>query len=172
MVMVFSGCQQGQAPAKSKYMTASESLAKSRNVTRGNSSKLAGASDGGMKPSHLTPPSHATLTRTPPKAAAGGSAAAPTPSSQPVPDMPGWDTAEKSKNLRRYHAYVVREGDTNFQAVAKKIYGDSRNWKAIAKANPKVDGDKLRPGQVILVPPPPENLAPTTTPATQPEPLH
>lgn len=52
--------------------------------------------------------------------------------------------------------YVVRAGDAGFWAIAEKVYGDGRYWPLIAKANPSVDANALRPGQKLIIPPPPK----------------
>ncbi len=43
--------------------------------------------------------------------------------------------------------YTVQQGDT-FQQLAKRFYGDARQWQKIARAN----GGQLRPGVTILIP--------------------
>ena len=51
--------------------------------------------------------------------------------------------------------YTVQEGDTLI-SIARKYYGDGRKWKRIYMANQNVltSPDSLRPGQVLVIPPP------------------
>lgn len=52
-----------------------------------------------------------------------------------------------------YGLYEVQRGDT-LSAIAKKIYGDAKAWRAIAALNEDnlPDPDKLRPSQVLKLP--------------------
>jgi len=64
--------------------------------------------------------------------------------------------------------YVVQKGDSGFWAIAAKYYGDGRHWTLIAKANPGVDTNALRPGKKLIMPPKPiarVNLTTTGNPA-------
>ncbi|MCD6304148.1 MAG: LysM peptidoglycan-binding domain-containing protein [Planctomycetes bacterium] len=54
-----------------------------------------------------------------------------------------------------HRTYVVQKGDAGFWAVAEKVYGDGRLWQLIAKANPGVDSNALRPGKKLIIPPKP-----------------
>jgi len=56
-----------------------------------------------------------------------------------------------------FRAYTVKTGD-QIMTIAKRLYGDTRHWQAIAKANPEVDPQKLRVGQTIRVPKDPGNI--------------
>ncbi|MFG0274682.1 MAG: LysM peptidoglycan-binding domain-containing protein, partial [Phycisphaerales bacterium] len=47
----------------------------------------------------------------------------------------------------RFTEYTVERGDDMWK-IARKVYGDRDRWDAIAKANPTVDPQKLRAGQV------------------------
>lgn len=49
--------------------------------------------------------------------------------------------------------YTVGTDDRTFQDVAKKVYGDSDQWKRIADANPQVSGGELKVGQELTIPP-------------------
>ncbi|GAF99472.1 unnamed protein product, partial [marine sediment metagenome] len=51
--------------------------------------------------------------------------------------------------------YVVQKGDAGFWGVAVKVYGHGKYYKQIAKANPGVNSETLRPGQRLLIPPKP-----------------
>ena len=50
------------------------------------------------------------------------------------------------------HIYKVQAGDTDMMVVSQKVYGDSKDWEAIAKANPQMDPKKLEVGQELLIP--------------------
>jgi nucleoid-associated protein YgaU len=52
-------------------------------------------------------------------------------------------------------AYEVQKGDSGFWAIAEKVYGDGRLWPLIAKANPSVDSNALKPGVKLTIPPKP-----------------
>ena len=58
-----------------------------------------------------------------------------------------------AKPAEHQYVYTVKAGETTLQAVAKKVYGDDKNWKMIADANPKADPSKLTVGQTLVVPP-------------------
>jgi len=51
--------------------------------------------------------------------------------------------------------YTVQEGDT-LTSIARRYYNDGRKWKRIYMANQNVltSPDSLRPGQVLVIPPP------------------
>ncbi len=53
--------------------------------------------------------------------------------------------------------YTVRLND-DIMTIAKRLYGNSRHWQAIAKANPGVDPQRMRVGQKLLVPKDPGNI--------------
>lgn len=56
-----------------------------------------------------------------------------------------------------YMEYIVRKNDT-LTGIAKEIYGRASLWTRIRDANPgKINsqGTNIRPGMVILIPPPP-----------------
>jgi len=48
-------------------------------------------------------------------------------------------------------SHVVASGET-MSSIAKAIYGNSKFWKAIAKANPSVDPDAMKAGQKLNIP--------------------
>jgi len=50
--------------------------------------------------------------------------------------------------------YIVAKGDT-LSEIAQALYGRSSLWRRIADANPGVNPNRLRPGQVLKIPPPP-----------------
>lgn len=47
--------------------------------------------------------------------------------------------------------YTVERGDT-LAKIATKLYGDPRKWTEIAKANPDLNPNRLKVGQVIKLP--------------------
>lgn len=67
--------------------------------------------------------------------------APPASTDRPAPNSPGAPAT----------TYTIREGDT-FVRIAGELYGDQRRWVDIAQANPMVDPQRLRIGQVIRLP--------------------
>lgn len=47
--------------------------------------------------------------------------------------------------------YVVRQGDT-LSSIAFEVTGDTGYWRTLSRANPDINPDRLRPGQVISIP--------------------
>lgn len=64
------------------------------------------------------------------------------------PQATKMETASQSER----YIYVVREGDIGFQTVSEQVYGDSKHWQIIAKANPDVDEKELKPGMELTIP--------------------
>lgn len=68
-----------------------------------------------------------------------------------------WTLAEEeAKEVKRQtadytRAHVVSEGET-VSAIAGRVYGDPRKWRAIALANELEDARRLAPGRVLAVP--------------------
>ena len=60
--------------------------------------------------------------------------------------------------------YAVREGDT-FSSIAVAVYGSEQRWRDIRDANPKIAPWRLRPGQIIAIPP--ATTAPARTPTRE-----
>ncbi len=52
--------------------------------------------------------------------------------------------------------YIVQKGDT-YSDISERKYGSSKYWNLIKRANPKVDPDRLRPGQRLIIPPFPKS---------------
>ena len=48
-------------------------------------------------------------------------------------------------------SHTVAKGET-MSSIARKYFGDSKFWKAIAKANPKVDANNLAVGTKLSIP--------------------
>ena len=57
----------------------------------------------------------------------------------------------------RFTEYTVERNDDMWK-IAQKVYGDRDRWDAVAKANPTVDPQKLRPGQVLRIAVDPDNI--------------
>ncbi len=57
----------------------------------------------------------------------------------------------------RFKRYVVRDGET-LETIARREYGSTRYWTAIAQANALMDPNRLRPGREILIPLDPTNV--------------
>jgi uncharacterized protein len=53
----------------------------------------------------------------------------------------------------RSETYTIAAGDS-FSRIAARQYGDERQWRAIAKANPGLNPRRLRAGQIIQLPRP------------------
>ncbi len=47
--------------------------------------------------------------------------------------------------------YTVKKGDTLY-GIARAKYGDGKQWKRIAEANPGLDPNKIKVGQTIVIP--------------------
>ncbi len=59
-------------------------------------------------------------------------------------------------------SYTIKAGDT-FSSIAADKLGDEKYWQQIAQANPTVDPQKLKVGQVIRLPTPGSSDASSTT---------
>lgn len=101
----------------------------------------------------------APLTRptTPPPAPAPEPEPAPAPVEPPARRPSGPPDGAPAVLIPRFTEYTVREGDTIVK-IAKRLYGKDEHWQAIAKANPRVDPQKLRAGQTLKVPVDPANI--------------
>ncbi len=53
--------------------------------------------------------------------------------------------------------YTVQRGD-DLMVISQRLYGQTRHWQAISKANPNLDPRRLRVGQELLVPKDPGNI--------------
>jgi nucleoid-associated protein YgaU len=62
--------------------------------------------------------------------------------------------------------YEVQKGDSGFWAIAEKKYGDGKYYYLIAKANPNVSSNSLRPGQKLVIPAKPVGRTEPTSPGT------
>ena len=64
--------------------------------------------------------------------------------------------------------YTVVAGDLGFWGIAKKVYGAGKYHYLIAEANPGVDSTRLQIGEVLIIPPAPQQ---DTTPAAGADPV-
>ena len=53
-----------------------------------------------------------------------------------------------------YTEYIVVSGDT-LSGISRALYGRASLWMRIRDANPDIDPNRLRPGTVLKIPPPP-----------------
>jgi len=72
---------------------------------------------------------------------------------EPKPQVPGGIRALPPQTTNTTHAisYTVKDGDT-LSALALRFLGDASKSQDIAKANPGLDPDAIKPGQVITIP--------------------
>jgi nucleoid-associated protein YgaU len=78
-----------------------------------------------------------------------------TPAYQPAPFQPApvqpvmSDTTAGAPSAGNTH--VVKHGETLY-SIAKKSYGDGKQWQRIASANPGVSPTTLKVGQTLVIP--------------------
>jgi nucleoid-associated protein YgaU len=79
--------------------------------------------------------------------------------SEPVPDPPPprATVVESAVVEPRFELYTIRPGDTA-GSISRKFFGTPDHADAIARANPLMDIDRLRPGRTIRVPLDPQNI--------------
>lgn len=61
----------------------------------------------------------------------------------------------------QFREYSVQKGDTSWKAIAgrSEVFGDRSKWEIVARANPLVSEDRLKPGRTILrIPLDPDNI--------------
>lgn len=76
--------------------------------------------------------------------------------SAPRPAAPRERTVVQAPRMREY---VIQRGDTSFEAVAQRVYGDRRLADVISRANPYVTPTRLIPGRTRLnIPLDPTNI--------------
>lgn len=103
------------------------------------------------------------------KASGGGEVATLREPQLPLPPLPGPATTQQPVKTRRvqkmlapqWRTYVVQRGDTGWKAVAarKEVFGDAAKWQVVARSNPLVSPDRLKPGKTELrIPLDPENI--------------
>jgi len=90
----------------------------------------------------------------------------PSPAASPARDTAPTATAPRSAPTQA-QTYTVKEGDTFSSIAAELSRRHNRNvtWVHVAQANPTMDPDRIRPGQVIRLPSPdaPVSTAPPST---------
>jgi len=67
--------------------------------------------------------------------------------------LPSW--AKKSRSKGTYYFHKVRYPGESLSVIAQWYTGDVGNWRYLAKANPKLDPDRITVGTTLLIP---ENL--------------
>lgn len=83
----------------------------------------------------------------------------PQPQPAPVADPPPPPVPRERVVPPRFRQIVVRQGDTSFEIIAARELGDRRKWALIARANPFVTSDRLKPGRTVLnIPLDPTNI--------------
>ena len=78
----------------------------------------------------------------------------------PLPREPSRADAEAEAMAdapRGSTTYTVEAGDAGFWGIAKKKYGAGKYYYLIAEANPDANPARLQPGQVLVIPPLPED---------------
>jgi nucleoid-associated protein YgaU len=118
-----------------------------------------GCQNSGSKTAGTLPPSNSAVTDV--AAAPAYTAPTPQPVQQPViydapavsstPVGESSSVASASSKIKSGSQYKVQKGDTLF-AIAKKTYGDGKQWKKIQAANPGLTASTLKVGQTITIP--------------------
>ncbi|QGM92902.1 LysM peptidoglycan-binding domain-containing protein [Methylocystis rosea] len=106
-----------------------------------------------------TAPSVETATSEEPAAEANRSATNEEPktesresASADAPQAVGQATVEPSATAAKDPGvYTARAGDT-FKSIARRLYGETSKWRAIAERNPDLKSKKLRAGQLVNLP--------------------
>ena len=109
----------------------------------GNKAAQPAASNGALD---VTTPTPAATTYTPPTQVA---------SAQPVTydsmPMASASTGANAGGGASSGPYTVKRGDTLY-SIARKSYGDGKQWQKIASANPGLRPESLKVGQTIQIP--------------------
>ncbi len=90
----------------------------------------------------------------------------PGPVIREVPVTPGLGVAPVGPAAEG--TYEVQKGDSGFWAIAEKKYGDGKYYYLIAKANPNISSNSLRPGLKLVIPAKPVGRTEPTVPAIGP----
>jgi LysM repeat protein len=64
--------------------------------------------------------------------------------------LPSW--AKKSRSKGTYHFHKVRYPGESLSVIAEWYTGDVENWPYLAKANPKLDPNRITIGTTVLIP--------------------
>lgn len=69
-------------------------------------------------------------------------------------DMPDFSNVKSGSSSTATRIYVVKSGDS-LSKIAKREYGNAKDWKRIFEANRDLikDPDKIYPGQTLKIPP-------------------
>ena len=86
----------------------------------------------------------------------------PAPGAHEMPVTPGLGATTPGVTVEE--TYEVQKGDSGFWAIAEKKYGDGKYYYLIAKANPNVSSNSLRPGQKLVIPAKPVGRTEPTSP--------
>jgi nucleoid-associated protein YgaU len=108
-------------------------------------------------PASPVPPAGGTLAR-----AAATPAPVVTPPAagvRPGSPIPGVMSATPPTPAAPKSPYTVAAGDKGFYDISKKVYGDSKYFYLIAKANPSVVSERMTPGIKLVIPPLPVETA-------------
>lgn len=73
------------------------------------------------------------------------------PTPAPAPAVSTTPVAEPAAPAPTGTTYTVKKGDTLY-GIARAHYGDAKQWKRIAEANPGVNPQALKVGQVLHLP--------------------
>jgi nucleoid-associated protein YgaU len=94
---------------------------------------------------HVPPPAKPEVTTLPPTIDP--------PAVQPPPVEPPTvpESLAKPSDSASAHQHTVQEGET-FSSIAASVYGNSRYYPHIMRANPNVDPSRLKPGMTINLP--------------------
>ena len=65
--------------------------------------------------------------------------------------------------------YTVKADDKSLAEISRKFYGTPDQWRAIARANPLMDPERVKVGRVIRIPADPENIQGKVVKADPPE---
>ncbi|WP_171015210.1 LysM peptidoglycan-binding domain-containing protein [Methylocystis sp. B8] len=72
--------------------------------------------------------------------------------SEAAPQVAGHTPVERpATTATELEVYTARAGDT-FKSIAKRVYGATSKWRAIAELNPDLKSKKLRAGQLVKLP--------------------
>lgn len=90
----------------------------------------------------------------------------PTPPARPEPATQTPATPPLTHKVKKvippeFREYTVQAGDSGWEAIAarREVYGDRRLWQSVARANPWVTSDRLKPGKTVLkIPIDPTNI--------------
>lgn len=111
-------------------------------------SAVGGAAGGAVSPSTLTTVDTRPPTPPDPAPQATPLAIAPPPPAAQEPEPPA--VPRERVIPPKFREIVVRRGDVSFEVVAARELGDRRKWELIARANPLVTSDRLKPGRTVL----------------------